>query len=127
MLGTVNHADPIPGFDPISAGSVWTPEKEAGVAIDELPVGTVLEVETIHHSYLLENCGNGKVLISGHPDYCPEPVLVDFHGATDSTHMIKMWVIERGMHMQFGHPTLGVIRTSRVREIRELRAVVRAA
>ena len=127
MFSEMNQVDPNPRFDCASADAAGTLEKEAAVKVDELPVGTVLEVETTHHTYLLENCGSGKVLISGHPEYCPEPVLVDLHGATDNTNMIRMSMIERGMRMQFGHPTLGVIRTSRVREIRGRKTITRAA
>jgi hypothetical protein len=86
--------------------------------VDEQPVGALLEVETTHHNYLLKNRGNGKVLVSGHPDYCPEPILMNFHGATDNTHISRCGSLT-WMHMQFGHLTLGVMRTSRVREIRE--------
>ena len=90
--------------------------------VDELPVGTVLEVETGHTKYVLENCGEGMVLISGHPTYCPEPVLVQFHGSIGDSSLLKIWRIEPGLKMVFRHPDLGVVRTSRVREIRQLSA-----
>src|SRR5580698_11288034 len=56
-------------------------DTEDGIYLDELPVGAVLDVETDHHSYRVENRGKGRALISGHPEYCPEPVLVELHGS----------------------------------------------
>jgi hypothetical protein len=99
----------------------FQPAREEGVSLDDLAVGAVVEVVTGHHTYRLENRGGGEVLISGHPVYCPEPVLVDLHGSI-SDGQIKMWFIGRGMRLEFRHPTLGLVQTSRVREIHELTA-----
>ena len=101
--------------------AAFQPEcEDEGVAMDELSVGAMVEVETGHHTYRVENRGGGKVLISGHPVYCPEPVLVDLHGSIGGATMIKMWFIGRGLKMEFRHPEFGVIRTSRAQNIREL-------
>jgi hypothetical protein len=89
--------------------------------IDDLPVGAVLEIETGHTTYCLENRGGGKVLISGHPDYCPEPVLVGFLGSVGGSALLTMGRIEPGLKMAFEHPGFGVVRTSRVRSIREVK------
>ena len=75
-----------------------------GVDIDEVPVGAVLEIETGHTTYILENRGGGNVLISGHPEYCPEPVLVRFHGSVGGTAPLNMGRIEPGLKMAFQHP-----------------------
>ena len=48
-------------------------EPVGGVGVDDLPVGAVLDVETANTHYRIENRGAGKVLISGHPDICPDP------------------------------------------------------
>jgi hypothetical protein len=96
-------------------------DTEDGIHLDELPVGAVIDVETDHHNYRVENRGDGRALISGHPEYCPEPVLVDLHGSTAGCGAIlKVRFIGRGMGMEFRHPVRGVISTSRVREIHEL-------
>ncbi len=95
-------------------------EIEGGVSLDDLPVGTRLEVDTKNHRYEIVNRGDGRVLISGHPEYCPEPVLVKVHGSTWGGSMIKMRYIGRGMRLELRHPTHGIISTSRVREVREL-------
>jgi hypothetical protein len=96
------------------------PADEEGVSLDDLEVGTVVEVVTVHHTYRLENRGGGAVLISGHPVYCPEPVLMWLHGSVSDSHVIKMWFIGRGMRLELRHPTLGLVQTSRVREIHAL-------
>jgi hypothetical protein len=58
--------------------------------------------------------------ISGHPEFCPDPVRVHLAGSTWGTPMIKVRFIGRGMKMEFIHPELGIIQTSRVRDVREL-------
>jgi len=104
------------------AAPVLEPPPQESVAVDELPVGALLEVETGHSTYRLENRGDGKVLISGHPTYCPEPTLVDLHGSVGGAALLKMWLIEPGLKMEFQHPTFGVVRTSRVRAVRRIKA-----
>jgi hypothetical protein len=94
-------------------------EIEGGVLVDDLPTGAVLEVQTASRCYLLQNRGNGKMLISGHPLHCPQPVLVDVDGSTWGKSMIKTGFIGRGMHLEYRHPTLGVIHTSRICDIRQ--------
>ena len=59
-----------------------------------------LEIETKNNTYLRENRGDGLVLLSGKS--------------------IKMEFIGRSMHLEFRHPTHGVIHTSRIRDIREI-------
>jgi hypothetical protein len=94
-----------------------TPE---GVDVDHLTVGAILEIETGHTTYKLENRGKGKVLISGHATYCPQPVEVDFQGSVGGPALLKLWRIEPGLKMVFDHPEFGIIRTSKVRSVRQL-------
>ena len=96
-------------------------EIEGGVLLDHLPIGLVLEMETRNRFYEIENRGEGQVLISGHPDFCPEPTLVDVHGSTWGRSMIKRHFVGRGMFLEFRHPEYGIIRTSRIQEVKELR------
>jgi hypothetical protein len=42
----------------------------------------VLEIQTQHHHYRAVTLSENSVLISGHPEYCPEPVLVAIAGST---------------------------------------------
>jgi hypothetical protein len=92
-------------------------DTEDGIYLDELPVGAVIEVDTDHRTYLVENRGDGRALIAGHPDYCPEPVLVDLLGSTMGGAMLKMRFIGPGRKMEFRHPVRGLVCTSRVREL----------
>ena len=109
----------VPPAHSVAPSTAGAPEHLQGIALDELPIGAVVDVETGHNTYRLENRGEGKALISGHPMYCPEPVLVDFHGSAGPS-TLKMWLIEPGLKMEFQHPTFGIVRTSRIRSVRQM-------
>jgi hypothetical protein len=97
-------------------------EIEGGVHLRDVPVGVALEVRTANRTYRVVHQGWGDALISGHPQYCPEPVLVKIHGSTWGGSMIKEAYIGRGMHLEFRHPEYEPITTSRILEVRELPA-----
>jgi hypothetical protein len=97
-------------------------EIEGGVHLNSIAPGTVLEIRTQNRAYTLKYEGDGQALISGHPVYCPEPVLVSIHGSTWGGTMLKERFIGRGMHLEFGHPVFEPITTSRIEEVREKRA-----
>jgi len=42
----------------------------------------VLKIQKQHHDYMAVTLSANSVLISGHPEYCPEPVLVAIAGST---------------------------------------------
>ena len=88
-----------------------------GILVTDLPVGAVFEVTTVNRIYTVENRGEGRMLISGHPKYCPEPVLVDQFG---SASICTLPVIGPGLCLAYRHPRHGRIRTSRVESIREI-------
>ncbi len=93
-------------------------EIEGGVCLDDLLEGTVLEVETQHRWYTIVNLGRGKALISGHPEFCPDPVPVRIEGSTWGGSMLKSRFIGRGMHLEFRHPAYRMnITTSRIADI----------
>lgn len=119
MLPLSEPFRPHPNFDDAINRAICQSEIEGGVMLDELPVGAILDVQTANTLYRLENRGDGEVLISGHPEICPEPVLVSFHGSTWGTPMLKIRFIGRDMKMEFFHPLKGMVRTSRVRDIQE--------
>jgi hypothetical protein len=108
---------PHPNFDDGINRAICRSEIEGGVNVNELAAGALLAVETQYHTYHLEYEGDGEMLISGHPTFCPDPVRVHLTGSTWGTPMIKLRFIGRGMKMEFVHPTLGVIQTSRVRDV----------
>ena len=54
--------------------SIVQSEIEGGVFLPDLPQQTVLEIQTMHRCYTAVMLGQGAVLLSGHPEYCPQPV-----------------------------------------------------
>jgi hypothetical protein len=92
-------------------------EMEGGVFLDRLPPGAVLRVETQNRSYTLVNRGHGQALISGHPQFCPEPVLVHIEGSNWGGSMLKTAFIGRGMHLEFRHPEHRTVMTSRIVDV----------
>jgi hypothetical protein len=110
---------PHPNFcDTINRNMVQS-EIEGGVDLYEVPPGTVLEVRTQNHTYTIIHKAWGRVLISGHPEFCPDPVEVLIHGSTWGGSMIRNHYVGRGMHLEFGHPVHQVILTSPIVDIRE--------
>jgi len=105
--------------DEVNRGIVQS-EIEGGVFLEGLPPDTVLQIQTQHHFYTAQLLGEGSALISGHPQYCPQPVEVVIAGSTWGGSMLKMRFIGRGMHLEFHHPGYSTpIVTSRIQEIRE--------
>src|SRR5579864_5460821 len=105
--------------DEVNANIVRS-EIEGGVSLGDLPPSTVLEIQTQHHRYTAVFLGESQALISGHPEYCPEPVLVAIAGSTWGGSMLKLRYIGRGMHLEFCHPEYRTpIVTSRIQEVRE--------
>jgi hypothetical protein len=95
-------------------------EIEGGVFLDRLQLHSVLLIQTQHRCYTAVMLGGSQALISGHPEYCPEPTLVAIAGSTWGGSMLKLRFVGRGMQLEFCHPEYSTpIVTSRVKEIRE--------
>ena len=94
-------------------------EIEGGVDLRQVPADTVLEVRTRNRLYKIVTKGQGLAMISGHPDYCPEPVLAHIKGSTWGGAMLKENYIGRGMRMEFQLGAERPILTSPVLEIEE--------
>ncbi len=75
-----------------------------GVYLDDLAEGQELAVETHNRCYRIVNRGEGNALISGHPTFCSEPVLVKIDGSTWGGSALKMNFIGIGMHLEFRLP-----------------------
>jgi hypothetical protein len=111
---------PHPNLSDEVNGNIIRSEIEGGVSLGDLPPSTVLEIQTQHHRYTAVFLGESQALISGHPEYCPEPVLVAIAGSTWGGSMLKLRYIGRGMHLEFCHPEYRTpIVTSRIQEVRE--------
>ena len=108
----------VSGTDRESNQSVSRVKQEEGMFLDDLKVGDELQLATKNRTYLVENRGNGEILISGHPKYCPQPTLVKLYGSTTGWTTLRPGFIGRGMYLEFCHPEHGPVRTSRIEEIR---------
>lgn len=94
-------------------------EIEGGVHLSRLNEGDELEIRTENRRYWLVYHGRGRAMLSGHPQFCPNPVMVRIHGSTWGGSMIKAEYIGRGMRLEFRHPDYKTVVTSRILEIRE--------
>lgn len=95
-------------------------EIDGGVKLQDLRPGSTLHIRTQHTLYLVLLVTGSLALISGHPRYCPQPVLVEIAGSTWGGSMLKTHFIGRGMHLEFRHPKYRTpILTSPIHEIRE--------
>ena len=93
-------------------------EIEGGVWLNDLPRGSAISIQTWSRVYELVLLGDGAALISGHPQFCPEPVEVHIEGSTWGGTMIKLGFIGRGMFLEYVHPMLNRSRTSPILDIR---------
>jgi hypothetical protein len=95
-------------------------EIEGGVFLHDLPPSTILHIQTMHHCYTAVLLGGSDALISGHPEFCPDPVQVAIAGSTWGGSMLKLQYVGRGMHLEFRHPEYATpIVTSPIQEIRD--------
>ena len=105
--------------DEVNRGIIQS-EVEGGVFLNDLPPSTVLHIQTMHHCYTAVLLGGSEALLSGHPEFCPEPVQVAISGSTWGGSMLKLQYVGRGMHLEFRHPLYPTpIITSAIQEIRD--------
>jgi len=113
---------PSPYFGDSVNRNIIQSQIEGGVHLSRLAPGTILEVETQNRAYTIDYRGSGQALISGHPVFCPKPVLVNIHGSTWGGSMLKERFIGRGMRLEFQHPDYQPITTSVIVDVREKQA-----
>jgi hypothetical protein len=81
-----------------------TPSSDmAGVDLNSLPPGSMIDVETKSRHYHIECLGGDKIRVSGHPELCPEPV---------PAHLLGL--LARGAHLKFLLNDRRPVTTSRV-------------
>jgi hypothetical protein len=81
---------------------------DGSVDLSSLQPGSLIDVETKGHHYCIE-CVNGETRISGHPQYCPDPVAVHLQGSLDQEGRLELGFIEPGMRLMFylnDHPVV---------------------
>jgi hypothetical protein len=79
--------------------------------------GSLIDVETKSRHYQIECLGGNAIRISGHPEYCPDPVPAQLHGSVDSVDkegILELGLIGRGMRLMFLLDEHRPITTSRV-------------
>ena len=100
-------------------GNIIRSEIEGGDYLRDLPDSSTLEVITQNRGYTLVLVRDGDAWISGHPEFCPEPVLVRIAGSNWGGSMLKAAFLGRGMHLEYRHPKYrGPIVTSTIVDIR---------
>src|SRR5260370_7063412 len=68
--------------------------------------------------YRIEFLGGNAIRISGHPEYCPDPVLAQLHGSVDKEGIFELGLIGRGMRLMFLLNEHRPVTTSRVLRVR---------
>jgi|SRR5689334_25159647 hypothetical protein len=76
-----------------------SPSVLEGVSLSTLHAGSVIDLETRNHHYRIEYLGGDKAKISGHPQLCPKPVLVEVQGSIGRS--VETGYIGQGMHLVF--------------------------
>jgi len=109
---------PHPNFSDAINHNIVQSEIEGGVLLRDLRLGAVLAIETADWMCTLDYRGDSHALVSGHPEFCPESVMVRINGCTWGGSMLKEAFIGREMHLEFVHPVHKRILTSRIRDIR---------
>jgi len=79
-----------------------------------LAPGSRIDVETKSRHYFIECLGGNSVRISGHPEYCPEPVQAQLEGSVDREGTLEVGFIGRGMRMMFLLSEHRPVTTSRI-------------
>src|SRR5580692_9649987 len=79
------------------------------VNCEGLPAGSLLEVETKNRQYRIECLGGSAIRVSGHPEYCPNPV---------DGRVLESGLIERGAHLHLLLEGRRPVTTSRVVRVR---------
>lgn len=86
----------------------------AGVFMRSLSAGSTVEAATANHVYALTYLGDGTAEISGHPQYCPEPVRVKLHGTKWLDRTLDNCYVAPGMQLQFVDPGGRSVLTSKI-------------
>jgi hypothetical protein len=71
------------------------------VDCSNLVPGSLIDVETKSRHYRIECLGGNAIRISGHPEYCPDPVPAQLHGSVNKEGDLELGLIGRGMRLKF--------------------------
>src|SRR2546426_9882174 len=76
--------------------------------------GSLIDVETKSRHYRIECLGGNAIRISGHPEYCPEPVPAQLHGSIDKEGVMELGHLGSGKRLMFFLNGNRPVTTSRV-------------
>jgi len=79
-----------------------------------LEPGSFIDVETMSRHYKIECLGGSAVRVSGHPRFCPTPVVAQLEGSVSQDGTIEDGIIERGLRLVFLFEDHIPVTTSRV-------------
>jgi len=85
-----------------------------GIDIQNLSPGSLIDVETKSRHYQIECLGGNTMRISGHPQYCPNPVDAELAGSMDREGFYETGCIIPGKHLVFMLDHDRPVTTSRV-------------
>jgi hypothetical protein len=68
---------------------------------DSLSPGSLIDVETKSRHYCIECLGGEAIRISGHPEYCPQPVLAHLLGSIGTQGELELGLIAPGRRLVF--------------------------
>ena len=88
------------------------------VQLSSLSPGSLLDVETKSRHYRIECLGGNSIRVSGHPEYCPEPVPASFQGSVTREGELELGLIGRGMRAVFFLNGNRPVTTTRVLKVR---------
>ncbi|MEO8051841.1 MAG: hypothetical protein ABI833_15595, partial [Acidobacteriota bacterium] len=80
--------------------------------------GSLIDVETKSRHYRIEYLGGNSIRVSGHPEFCPRPVMASLQGSLDLDGTLEAGFIACGMRMIFLLDDVHPITTSRVMHVR---------
>jgi len=83
-----------------------------------LAPGSLIDVETKSRHYRIECLGGSAIRVSGHPEYCPDPVPASLQGSVDQEGALELGFIGCGMRMIFLLDDVRPVTTSRVLHVR---------
>ena len=93
-------------------------DAEGGIELSQMRPGTILEVQTRNNAYTVIPQESGEMLIWGHPQYCPEPILTAGLGSAYLTGVVREGYVGPGMHLTFPTEDRRRVLTSRIVSLR---------
>jgi hypothetical protein len=79
-----------------------------------LEPGSLIDVETTSRHYRIECLGGSTIRVSGHPRFCPTPVVAQLEGSVAVDGTIDEGIIERGHRLVIVFDDHIPVTTSRV-------------